>query len=80
MEEEEAQRDFSRRALQVSQQVFDPLQRAVAGNCSLCRHTDALIARTFVNAPRRHVERFVVAEMWPISQLCCGVITKQMTA
>ena len=78
--EEEARQSASSRVLQVSQRMLDPFQKVVANGCSLCRESDRLIAAAFAQAPQRDVERFVVPEMWPVSQFCVGVVTKELAA
>ena len=67
--------------LSLQQQLFDPLQQAVADNCHLHRYTDENIAKVFeiddenVSSRIFH-ERFLVDGMWPVSCQCCGVIQR----
>lgn len=59
------------------QKWLDPLQRRVADNCHLRRHTEETIRRRFQTADddavRLQHERFLVDAMWPVSMQARGV-------
>ncbi|KAG7346777.1 type 11 methyltransferase [Nitzschia inconspicua] len=66
------------RFLELQQQLLDPLQQAVAGNCHLHRYTDSTIAGVFGSDRSQTIknERFLVEGMWPVSCESCGVIQR----
>jgi SAM-dependent methyltransferase len=79
--------------LATQQQVLDPLQRVLAGNCHLHRDTQSIIRMVFGSSATsisdtqgRQIEgsvelsqeRFIVDAMWPVSCQCRGIIQRQM--
>ena len=66
-----------RPVLALSQKLLDPAQQALAHNCHLQRDTSNMIVAAFGGDGRViRLERRLNDEMWPVSQLAAGVVTK----